>query len=304
MVGRVDCVKGEIANKRYVATFIVACGLIWGVAFPGVAGVGAFSAFGGGVDARALGMGGAFTPIADNYAAPYWNPAGVAYVEGLHIGGMYSSGPVLNSNFMFLSSMGSIKILGVRMGAAGSDIRFTMPNLTQNGVMGTLAFGLDNQLFGAFGGLNIKYYSQTFLGASSSGTGFDMGILGHLFHTVWFGGTISNIGGTAVGLDEVGQITRIGAAMKLFNETLLAAAVFEKEYNWNSWHFGVDFNTSTFLRMLPPIAIRAGWVLSDGESLPSLGLGLSVWNVNLNFAVVTAFGELFSLRVLSVEVTL
>ena len=37
-----------------------------------------------GVGARALGMGGAYTAIADDVYAPYWNPAGVASLRGVH----------------------------------------------------------------------------------------------------------------------------------------------------------------------------------------------------------------------------
>lgn len=38
-----------------------------------------------GVGARALGMGGAFTAVADDASAPYWNPAGQALQRGFHV---------------------------------------------------------------------------------------------------------------------------------------------------------------------------------------------------------------------------
>jgi hypothetical protein len=38
-----------------------------------------------GVGARALGMGSAFTAIADNADAPYWNPAGLAFISSSEI---------------------------------------------------------------------------------------------------------------------------------------------------------------------------------------------------------------------------
>ena len=37
-----------------------------------------------GVGARALGMGGAYTAVADDVYAPYWNPAGIATLRGVH----------------------------------------------------------------------------------------------------------------------------------------------------------------------------------------------------------------------------
>ena len=37
-----------------------------------------------GVGARALGMGGAYTAVADDVYAPYWNPAGIATLRGIH----------------------------------------------------------------------------------------------------------------------------------------------------------------------------------------------------------------------------
>jgi len=42
------------------------------------------------VDARALGMGGAFVAVADSYSASYYNPAGLIYLPSRQLGSMYT----------------------------------------------------------------------------------------------------------------------------------------------------------------------------------------------------------------------
>ena len=39
-----------------------------------------------GIGARAMAMGGNYRSIADDWSAMYWNPAGLAYTQGLGIG--------------------------------------------------------------------------------------------------------------------------------------------------------------------------------------------------------------------------
>ncbi len=51
-------------------------------------GVGSAAFLRRGVDARALGMGGAFVAVADGYSALYWNPAGLARTPSWEVGGM------------------------------------------------------------------------------------------------------------------------------------------------------------------------------------------------------------------------
>jgi hypothetical protein len=57
--------------RRFLATFLLALGLL-------TAGQRAASAQSSPVGVRAAGMGGAFTAVADDGTAPYWNPAGLA----------------------------------------------------------------------------------------------------------------------------------------------------------------------------------------------------------------------------------
>jgi len=62
--------------------------LIWSFGFPawaqGQAGLD-IAVLNAGVGARPLGMGSAFTAVADNADAPYWNPAGLGWVKGNEI---------------------------------------------------------------------------------------------------------------------------------------------------------------------------------------------------------------------------
>ena len=43
-----------------------------------------------GVGARAAGMGGAFSALADDITSLYWNPAGVARLKGITVGASYT----------------------------------------------------------------------------------------------------------------------------------------------------------------------------------------------------------------------
>src|SRR5689334_22693157 len=44
-----------------------------------------------GVGARAAGMGGAFSALADDITALYWNPAGIARLKGINAGASYTA---------------------------------------------------------------------------------------------------------------------------------------------------------------------------------------------------------------------
>lgn len=55
-----------------------------------------------GTGARALGMGGAFTGVADDATAAYWNPAGLAWTSGWEVTGMYSAGMNVDRQFNYV----------------------------------------------------------------------------------------------------------------------------------------------------------------------------------------------------------
>src|SRR5258705_16849 len=54
------------------------------------------------VGARALGMGGAFTAVADDATAPWWNPAGMAYLPYKEVIPMHAEqfGKLVNHDYL------------------------------------------------------------------------------------------------------------------------------------------------------------------------------------------------------------
>lgn len=65
--------------------------------------VGAGSMLRTGVDARALGMGGAYVAIANSYSAGFWNPAGITKTNSIYVGGMNLDKYGLGLNYNYLS---------------------------------------------------------------------------------------------------------------------------------------------------------------------------------------------------------
>lgn len=83
-----------------------------------------------GAGARALGMGGAFTAVADDASSYYWNPAGIALIQGVEVS--------------------SIKLIA----AGGLDSDYTHLNAVYNPGEGIGAFGA-SYLKQSFGGIKI-----------------------------------------------------------------------------------------------------------------------------------------------------
>jgi hypothetical protein len=173
---------------------------------------GAFMENGGG--ARALGMGGAFTAIADDPSATFWNPAGIASVSEKEILVMHSErfGDLIDRDFVAYTQPVSWNIFGGESSGVGislirlgvDDIPFTdhlTEQLDTNGD-GDISddeargiFGLQDQIryksdqelgfllsygeqIGAWQiGGNLKFVRQSVGEYSSIGLGVDLGIM-------------------------------------------------------------------------------------------------------------------------------
>jgi len=134
-----------------------------------------------GIGARPLGMGGAFSTIADSGDAVFYNPAGLVQVLRPEISGM---GAVLLNGKEDLFDLAYVQPFGDQMAWAIStqQLFFTDGSENERIYYGTFAAPLAVDKSISFG-INIKLYgvdSATQPGQQASGLGLDMGFLYHL----------------------------------------------------------------------------------------------------------------------------
>lgn len=91
--------------------------------------VGAGAILRSGFGARALGMGGAYVAIANDYSAPYWNPAGVTRADSIFLGGMRYDKFGLGLNLNYLSG-------GLKFSEANPTKNTLLPSLSLPGIKG------------------------------------------------------------------------------------------------------------------------------------------------------------------------
>lgn len=93
-----------------------------------------FSSIGIGVGSRAIGMGGAYIGVSDDYSAVFWNPAGLAQMRRLEF-----TGGIINSSYKNDATFLNIKSTGKNSGTALDNLGFVFPFPT---VRGSLVFAL------------------------------------------------------------------------------------------------------------------------------------------------------------------
>lgn len=134
-----------------------------------------------GIGARPLGMGGAFSTIADSGDAVFYNPAGLVQVLRPEISGM---GAVLLNGKEDLFELSYIQPFGDQMawGLSTQQLFFTDGSENERLYIGTFAAPLSVDKSISFG-INVKLYgvdSASQPGQQASGLGLDMGFLYHL----------------------------------------------------------------------------------------------------------------------------
>jgi len=184
-------------------------------------GIGAMAFLRRGVDARALGMGGAFVAVADSYSSIYWNPAGLARILMPQIGGMHTDiyGVGIYNNFVAgvlqwdpeLTQTPSFRLgMGASYTDMATQVYATDPSGNPIGLIQyseRLISGGGAVYFPRLGyiGATVKVYGATApqagLGgndATAFGVGFDVGLLASAWNDFWFGLAASDIGNTKI----------------------------------------------------------------------------------------------------------
>jgi len=154
-----------------------------------------------GVGARAMGMGRAFTAIADDASSAYWNPAGLGALTMTEVMGNVS---ILSMDRRYnyaavafpLKTMGTIGISWINLNVGEIEERNEWNQIgeifsnSENGYYLSWGFPFNEMIH--IGG-SAKYLTHNLAGYHSTGFGFDAGILVEPFETLRVGASVHDL---------------------------------------------------------------------------------------------------------------
>jgi long-subunit fatty acid transport protein len=253
-----------------------------------------------GVGARALGMGGAYTAIADDASAVHWNPAGLAQVKDAEISLAYDKWFMDTSNqqVIFAVPLGNGAIAGEvvymnlgtfeRLNESGNNIN---ASIYPYNILGSMGYGT-GIMPGISAGISIKIISQST--GTKSYTGF-AGDLGALYkNEIMSAGISLQNAGSAAGFSLPMKIDA-GAAFKAINtgenRVLIAADVNYLFKDSPALSVGAEYVFSNIIAARAGYNIRFGENNLDGLTGISGGIGLNIASIKLDYAIVP-YGDL------------
>lgn len=235
--------------------------------------------FQGAHGAKALGMGGAFTALANDGTAALWNPAGIALTgANIWLGGATSN---LFGMVGYQYIAGGYKFgdyaVGLAWGNATAGAKYGA-----NLYLGTVGVKLGD--FGTVGA-NLKYYSETIDGTTTSGFGFDLGFLMPLTPEIAVGIIAKDVGGTTIANQTVTSVYGAGMGLKLLDGALVLAADVSLDGAFQPLNLGAGIE----FVLIENLAVRAGITvpkLAFTDYYFSVGAGFAIAGLTIDAAYV------------------
>jgi long-subunit fatty acid transport protein len=254
-----------------------------------------------GAGARAAGMGDAFSSVADDVTAAYWNPAGLSQMEQPEISVMQNTG-LVDSQYQYAAGAmpwgGNTLALSLYRMDYGTFDRYTAAD-TKSGSFnaGDLAGSLSlatkiNEHYSA--GVSAKYIQESIDDAKATTFAADFGVLAKYGDT-HVSAVLQHFGPSMQMVKDktpLPMTVRLGVSQRLFNRLNTALELSKPNDNNMTIHAGLEYALVTFVTM------RAGTNLTPGNSLDvsglkgfTAGLGTQFNGFSLDYAFVP-FGDL------------
>jgi hypothetical protein len=244
-----------------------------------------------GAGARSMGMGNAFVGLADDPAAIYYNPAGLALQNPLQVTAQHV---FLFEDTFFdfgavtypVSGIGTFALGYIRLSSLEYDGRTQDWTFTDTFSIGQQAFILSyaREILNWLSfGINLKLVGEQVFDKSSLGYGIDAGVMFTPSEMMSFGISVINAMPANVKLldqaETLPTIIKVGAALKLFGDRVIPVLDMEQELS------GKDFKFRMGIEMYPiqQVALRAGY--DESELTFGLGFYMKPYRVDYSLAL-------------------
>lgn len=264
-----------------------------------------------GIGARPVGMGEAFTAISGDVNCLYWNPAGLAKIEGINLTFMH------NRWFQEISSDYLATAFKIKENSIGVSLALNrVPDIEVRDKptaepIGTFdaedlvfTLGYAKSLGGKFDlGVSIKGLYQKIYTYEASGLGFDIGGIYVLDDKFQFGTAILNLGPEMKFEEEkfsLPLIYKLGAAYKTSEKRLNGNIILDLDLvkprdSDLKLHSGIEYNYDKIL------SLRIGYQSGYDDKNFTFGLGLGYEKYKIDYAFVPFGSDLGSTHRISFE---
>jgi hypothetical protein len=247
-----------------------------------------------GAGARALAMGGAYTAVSDDASAPYYNPAGLAYLDE-HQAMLMHAPLYLNTSYNYIASAnpfgdkwGTLALSDAMLLSNKIEARDEFNNLTDgnaslqnNSIMASYARKVLRKV--AVGG-NVKFIQQKIVGFSGSTLGVDLGVMYKPFHFLNVGASLQNANSPSIKLRETpdvyNPIRRVGVSSEMLKGRFVLSADLIKTGKESAvTAAGVEYTPMNLF------SLRAGF--NDNKDY-TFGMGLRLKKLRIDYAFSNA----------------
>lgn len=249
-----------------------------------------------GVGARALSMGKAYTALAKDATAIYWNPAGLADQDPFQIYAMHSV-LFMDTNLDFFAVTAPTKAMGnfglgvIAFTSSEFDQRSLLNEELGNFNMADMAlmFSWSKMMYrGIAVGINYKLVTQKVLEFSGVGHGMDVGVKTRLLDKLDVGVVVMNAMSPKMTLVEESENFptqfRFGIASSFMHDKLVVSSDIAQVAGWGA----MDFNFGIEYQALDNFALRAG--SESGRFTLGVGFSFKQYGIDYSSASVSELG--------------